>query len=58
MSTGNVVPYLASSSTSRLSMPSHRAAIFWLAVAGLAVFGLWQSTGVEAYLNALGGFCL
>ena len=52
------MPYLASSSTSRLSMPSHRAAIFWLAVAGLAVFGLWQSTGVEAYLNALGGFCL
>jgi hypothetical protein len=29
-----------------------------LGVGGLSAFAVWQFTGIEHYLNALGGFCM
>jgi hypothetical protein len=36
----------------------HRTALLVLSVAGLATFAAWQFTGVETFLDAIGGFCL
>ncbi len=37
---------------------SHRAVLLVLGVGGLLAFAVWQFTGIEHYLNALGGFCM
>jgi hypothetical protein len=43
---------------SGLPMLSHGATLTALAIGGLGVFAVWQWTGIEHYINALGGFCL
>jgi hypothetical protein len=37
---------------------SHRSALLVLTAGGLSVFAIWQFTGVEHYLSALGSFCM
>jgi hypothetical protein len=37
---------------------SHRAVLLVLGVGGLSAFAVWQFTGIEHYLNALGSFCM
>ena len=49
---------LSSRQDAGLPMLSHGATLTALAIGGLGVFAVWQWTGIEHYINALGGFCL
>lgn len=50
-------PANAASDTERPLVP-HRVVWLTLVGAGLIVFWIWQSTGIELYLTSLGSFCL
>jgi len=50
-------PAHSASDTERPLVP-HSVVWLTLAGAGLIVFWIWQSTGIEHYLTALGSFCL